>query len=135
MVKSILGFTIEQGDIRVAFKAGFDCRDRLDNEAKNEIEMNVISGHESAIKELMDKNTQANEALKIAVEALEFYADGESWSTIDHSKRPTTYDRLEYDKDLGVGDFQITEDTDDSNVSGLRARKSLAEISKLRGEG
>jgi len=87
------------------FKAGFDCRDKLDNEA-----------------------------LKIAVEALEFYADGESWSTIDHSKSPTTYDRLEYDKDLGDGDFQITEDTDDSNVSGLRARKSLAEIRKLSGD-
>jgi len=93
-------------ELSKAFKAGFDCRDKL-----------------------------GDEALKIAVEALEFYADGESWSTIDHSKSPTTYDRLEYDKDLGDGDFQITEDTDDSNVSGLRARKSLAEIRKLRGEG
>lgn len=93
-------------ELSKAFKAGFDCRDKL-----------------------------GDESLKIAVEALEFYADGESWSTIDHSKIPTTYDRLEYDKDLGDGDFQITEDTDDSNVSGLRARKSLAEIRKLRGEG
>lgn len=92
-------------ELSKAFKAGFDCRDEL-----------------------------ADEALKIAVEALEFYADGQSWSTIDHSKSPTTYDRLEYDKDLGDGDFQITEDTDDSNVSGLRARKSLAEIQKLRGD-
>lgn len=97
-------------------------------------ELEQICGMFDTHEVLYSEIVRLEKALKIAVEALEFYADGESWSTIDHSKSPTTYDRLEYDKDLGDGDFQITEDTDDSNVSGLRARKSLAEIRKLRGE-
>lgn len=66
-------------------------------------------------------------------QALEFYADGESWSTIDHNKSPTTYDRLEYDKDLGVGDFDINEQTNDRNVSGLRARLALEKLKAHRG--
>lgn len=68
------------------------------------------------------------EQLAPLIEALKFYADGNSWSTIDFNKHPITYDRLEYDKDLGSGSFQINSETDDSNVSGKRAREALKKI-------
>ncbi len=120
----------ESRDFEKQFLEKFSEFQKCDTDAK----WRMMIGALIDLNTINTKYLKCDEALKIAVEALEFYADGESWSTIDHSKIPTTYDRLEYDKDLGDGDFQITEDTDDSNVSGLRARKSLAEIRKLRGE-
>ncbi len=84
-----------------------------------------------AIKEDMNENSETITKLTlqrdIMKKALEFYADGNNWSTINHMASVVTYDRLEYDKDLGDGAFQINEETNDKDVSGMRARKALQE--------
>lgn len=60
-----------------------------------------------------------------AIEVIKFYANIESWSTTDNHE---TYTNLEYDKDLGTGDFYTKDlNTNDSKVSGVRARKFLSE--------
>lgn len=81
--------------------------------------------------EYVDELKQQNEELIVA---LEFYADIESWShTGNLNGSFTEYTRLEYDKDLGQGDFYVgdTFKVDDCGVSGLRARLALA---KVKGE-
>lgn len=69
-----------------------------------------------------------SEALKEAISILKFYGNIESWSTCDNHQ---TYTNLEYDKDLGKGDHWMCGNTNDSNVSGVRARDFL---SKMLGE-
>lgn len=73
---------------------------------------------------IIAKLTKQNEIMK---KALEFYADGNNWSTINNMANVITYDRLEHDKDLGDGTFLISEETDDKDVSGKRARLALQE--------
>ena len=72
--------------------------------------------------------------LEIAVEALEFYADSDSWGHIEPGTHYATNIYQCVDKeDYGEGDFIISErmNIDDSGVGGKRARQALE---KLRGE-
>lgn len=71
------------------------------------------------------KIAELEEKLAIAIEALEFYADGDNWGHID----PYKNDYRIIDKtDIGKGDFQISENVDDNYVGGLKAREALEEI-------
>ena len=85
------------------FEAGFDCRDKLDNEA-----------------------------LKIAVEALEFYGATANWTSLST--------RIEYDVFIEENDLKhIVIGEDEQGVivvkmAGSKARETLAEIRKLRPE-
>lgn len=90
-------------ELSKAFKAGFDCRDKLDNEA-----------------------------LKIAVEALEFYGATANWTSLST--------RIEYDVFIEENDLKhIVIGEDEQGVivvkmAGSKARETLAEIRKLRPE-
>lgn len=76
----------------------------------------------SAFKEL-------EERLKIADAALEFYADGYNWEHIAPDK--VDY-RVINKSDFGIGDFKLSDITDDEWVGGRTAREALK---KIRGEG
>lgn len=126
-------------DQRYAFESGASFGYQLAVDEIKRLEdclKRANSNHEEFERKWYLEKDKADEQKKMLDEvekALEFYADGESWSTIDHNKSPTTYDRLEYDKDLGVGDFDINEQTNDRNVSGLRARLALEKLKAHRG--
>lgn len=82
----------------------------------------------------VDREIDLRAKLEIAVEALEFYADGDSWGHVAPGTHYVTNVYQCVDKtDYGEGDFTISErmNIDDSGVGGRRARQALE---KLRGE-
>lgn len=64
---------------------------------------------------------------KELIETLKFYADGDNWGHIAPDK--VDYRVIE-ESDFGIGEFQLTELTDDEWVGGRRAREVLAKFSK-----
>ena len=58
-------------------------------------------------------------------EALEFYADLDSWHHL--TTESTKYYKIDL-SDVGNGDFDNGNGTDDDNVGGKRARLALEEI-------
>jgi len=64
-----------------------------------------------------------------ALDALEFYADGNNW---EHLNKEST-DYIAISDDQGIGDFQITSVTDDEYVGGRRSREALKSISEKIG--
>lgn len=92
----------DRRQIQESFKAGWDARDKLDNEA-----------------------------LKLAVEALEFYAEVSSWYINGSPK----YLNHILDSDLQMANEpQPFSDQKGPFVGGKSARSALAEIRKLIGE-
>lgn len=67
------------------------------------------------------------QALRKATEALEFYADIESWEHIAPGRAIYTVIL----DDIGDGDYDNGNGTDDMSVGGLRARSILTEIEAL----
>ena len=61
--------------------------------------------------------------------ALEFYASADNWH---HKNSESVEYRLINEEDMGVGDFNFNEITDDEWVGGKRAREVL---NKYKGEG
>ena len=66
--------------------------------------------------------------LSKAIKALEFYADSDNWGTIDAHD---TYSNMVEKDDLGTGEFQLNENTDDSKVAGKLARETLKAIKEI----
>lgn len=100
--------------------------EKLKAELKQVIEIGV-EGQREINRKAHAEITKLTRQRDIMKKCAEFYADGNNWSTINHMASVVTYDRLEYDKDLGDGAFQINEETNDKDVSGMRARKALQE--------
>jgi len=61
---------------------------------------------------------------------LEFYASQDNWQRTSPSVRAYDYDVVDK-SDLGSGDFEIDEFTNDKGVGGLAARVALAKIKEM----
>ena len=97
----------------------------------NESMANYITDTPSEIAELLAINKSLQAKLKLATEALEFYADIENWHSL-------TTESIKYHKidiqDVGNGGFDNGYGTDDDNVGGKKAREALKEINKQKDE-
>ena len=58
-------------------------------------------------------------------EALEFYASGDYWG-YEHPSSDI-FNSID-SRDLGIGDFQLSEDADDDGVGGRTAREALEKV-------
>ena len=79
---------------------------------------------EYLIKRLSNRVKELEGKLEKAVKVIEFYADGDSWG--HESPSSTSYSVIDKE-DMGIGEFNLNELTDDDRVGGLRARKFLEE--------
>jgi len=85
----------------------------------------IVDGYETMLNELKQENQKLKEALKVAVEAMEFYASGDYWG-YEHPSSDI-FNSID-SRDLGIGDFQLSEDADDDGVGGRTAREALEKV-------
>ena len=81
----------------------------------------------SAYEAVQVENAKLKEQVKVMREALEFYADGSNWEHISPHKAEY---RVIEESDMGDGNFQITQMTDDEWVGGKRARATLEKVGR-----
>lgn len=109
-----------KGAVKVIEKSAYDALKK-----ENEELIFQLANRTEKYKIAMDKGVDVlSWKLEKAVEALRFYADGDSWG--HESPSSTSYSVIDKE-DMGIGEFNLNELTDDDRVGGLRARKFLEE--------
>jgi len=76
------------------------------------------------------KESAFQKQLDIATKALEFYANQDNWRHCSPFESSYLYDMVDK-SDLGIGDFELDEFTDDKDVGGVAARVALAKIKEM----
>ena len=100
------------------------CRYKIENSGEQEfhvIEYTALTEAQARIKKL-------EKALEVMRSAVEFYASADVWQHVAPEK--AKWSVIE-DDDLGDGDFDFNEITDDMSVGGKRARQALAEVEEI----
>lgn len=91
-----------------------------------------MSGYiSSQYDQARDYIKKQDEQIKIMREVLEFYADLDSWNHL--TTESTKYYKIDL-SDVGNGDFDNGNGTDDDNVGGKRAREALKKIEEMSNE-
>ena len=87
----------------------------------------ALNFNEETFDFILQENAKLKEQVKVMREALEFYADGSNWEHISPHKAEY---RVIEESDMGDGNFQITQMTDDEWVGGKRARATLEKVGR-----
>lgn len=93
-------------------------------EEQNHRDVDFIAHARQDIPDLLKYIGELEDFKSKALEVIEFYADGDSWG--HESPSSTSYSVIDT-TDMGNGDFDLNEITDDNGVGGLKARKFLEE--------
>lgn len=103
--------------------------EQIERKAEKSIRRDMYELHEAdaRVRHFKDGANSLKPLILELVEALEFYADVESWEY--ENPQSATYSRI-LKEDHGHGDFQFNDITDDSRVGGLKSRLALQKLRK-----